>query len=318
MFIAAVALMSLGMLGCLGSDDSLGAGAQASTGGVILEPNTIRGHARFTNQNPVILDLLDSDPRRYGYAVASSSSPTGYSAQTQFLATASMREFDFELLVESAAGGPAGVAYNVTARRHGSYSFQPVSAHILPPDLQPDPTEVDIAECMGVLRLQWGDDDTCSPTVAVKSADFLGYDERRIDTDYYAYVRGGTSGVSTLRYTVGSDSYTDLITHKTTVQWSVACDEVVTICTPIPETTTELGAVQGPWHVVGEESVLLRRALAHRGPQDNYRYAYSPIEALPSEPDRWWTLPNMVPGSYTLRGRAWLRRGHEHTYYETR
>jgi hypothetical protein len=278
----------------------------------------------------VILDLLDSDPRRNALVSATSTSPTGYSAQASRLTSDSLREFDFELSVESAAGGPSGVTYNVAPAWSASvdhysasyrlYTFQPVTAHVLPPSLQPQPTEVNIAECMGVLRLQWGHDATCSTPVSVNSSYMYwggtSGPGRAIGADHYYYVRGGTSGTSTLQYTIGSSEYNDRITHRTAVQWSAACDEVVTICTPIPE-ASELGAVQGPWHVAGEESTRSRRALATLGPENNHRYGWSLIEALPSEPDRWWTLPNMVPGSYALRGQGWLRRGHEHVYYET-
>lgn len=49
--LPACALMLMA-LGACGGGDSIGANDQASTGGVILEPNIIRGHVRFTNRNP--------------------------------------------------------------------------------------------------------------------------------------------------------------------------------------------------------------------------------------------------------------------------
>jgi hypothetical protein len=96
--------------GCLWQDD--GTGAQPSSS-VVLEPNTIRGSVRFTNTNPEILALLDSDPRRTAQVFATSTSPTGYSASTPRLATANLRGFDFEMSVEAAAGGPAGIQYRL-------------------------------------------------------------------------------------------------------------------------------------------------------------------------------------------------------------
>lgn len=309
--------------GCLWQDD--GTGAQPSSS-VVLEPNTIRGSVRFTNTNPEILALLDSDPRRTAQVFATSTSPTGYSASTPRLATANLRGFDFEMSVEAAAGGPAGIQYRLEPKwirpltsisYDRIYDFQPVTALVRPQSIQPDPTEVDVAECVGVLRFQWGNDDTCATPVPVPSSRLDDKQWRVSATTHHYFVRGDTSGTSTLTYTVGNNSALNTRTHRRTVAWSAACDEVVTICTRIPD-VAELGAVHGPWHVVGEESTRARMLDAAAGPDDNFRRVNPPAaDALPSNPATWWTLPNLVPGDYTLRSWTWLRRGREFSLVRT-
>jgi hypothetical protein len=80
----------------------------------------------------------------------------------------------------------------------------------------------------------------------------------------------------------------------------------------------QLGAAHGPWQVVGEESMLSRFLSASSGPEGNYRYASIPAaDSLPSNPGLWWTLPNMIPGEYSLYGQGWLRHGREFTLYQT-
>lgn len=309
--------------GCFWQDDASGVQPASS---VVLEPNTIRGRVRFTNANPEILALLDSDPRRTAQVFATSTSPTGYSASTQRLTPANLRGFDFEMSVEAAAGGPAGVQYRVEPKwiqpagstgYYTTYGFQPVTARVQPQSAQPEPTEVDIAECVGVLRFQWGHDHTCSEPVAVQSSYLHSGYGHIVGTDHYHYVRGGTSGTSTLVYQLGTNPYVDLRRHTPSVSWSAACDEVVTICTRIPD-LAELGEVQGPWQVVGEESTLSKFLAAHSGPEGNYRYASVPVaDSLPTTPELWWTLRNMIPGEYSLYGAGWLRRGREFTQYYT-
>lgn len=331
-WVALLMMGCAGMAGCAAGTDPGGllqqalgeGGTGVDGGGVVLETNVIRGRMRFTNQNPEILALLDADVRRWAYVTATSTSPTGFSASIPLVQAPSLRSFDFELTVEAAAGGPEGVSYSVTPRwqsgnttggRYTVYEFQPLAAQVRPRDLQPSPVEVAADECVGMIRFQFGTDATCNMPV---SASNVLFNSRELINSSHIYVRGGTSGTALIQYTTGSSWYVDYIGHSRTVSWSVACDQVITVCTAVPS-ASELGALTGPWEIVGEQTRFQRFLAFGGGPDGNQRLGSltnPPFEAPISDPSRWWVLPNMVPGDfYNFYGSGGLRQGREFTTF---
>lgn len=298
-----------------------------STGGIVLEPNLIRGRVRFTNQNPNILTMLETDNRRLGLATATSTAPTGYRGRQELRNLPGLRNgFDFELSVEASAAGPGGMLYTVSPAWVHSfdypvYSFQPATGvRVRPPSVQPEPTELEFNECVGVLQLKWGTDETCVTPVSVSPYFFGGqYLGERRTASLNHFVRGGASGTSTLHYYWGgANPQTDTRHHRRQVVWSVQCDEVVTVCTAVPG-PEQAGSITGPWDILGEQPVWERDIRAMSGPDGNSRqhYTRSNDQRAPvSDPSRWWTLPNIVPGNYTMWASGAVRLGHEFTWFQ--
>ncbi|AKJ04590.1 kelch repeat-containing protein [Archangium gephyra] len=302
----------------------------AAEGGVVLQPNVIQGRVRFTNQNPEILQMLETDTRRLALVTATSTSPTGYQARSELSNLTSMRNgFDFELSVESSAGGDTGVLYTVAPRwmsrltpDDAVYSFQPATGvRVRPLHQQPEPAELEFQECAGVVQLQWGTDETCAQPVGVFDAYWGGhYQGRYTSGRLNSFVRGGTSGKTRVVYRVGTSLATDSRTLSRDVEWSAACDEVVKVCIAVPG-PGELGALTGPWDIVGEQTLWARLVSIHGGPESNVRQVSASgrevVRAPVSEPSRWWTAPNLVPGPYSSWGRGHLRAGREFTWFNT-
>ncbi|KFE62489.1 DUF5011 domain-containing protein [Hyalangium minutum] len=302
------------------------------SGGVVLEPNTIRGQVRFTNQNPAILQLLNTDTNRIGLVTATSTSPTGFTARTELPGQLNLRGFSFEMSVEAGAGGAGGVTYEVLPRfvwnaqyDYRLYTFaQAQGVQVRPRSEQPLPTELDFSECLGAIAFRFGTDATCATAVPVDQVNWNGLQLRRHPSGaYLSYVKGGSSGTaSTLTYRLGTSEYTDTRSYLQNMNWSVGCDELVQVCVPDPG-VSQRGALTGPWDIVGEPSQTYRQIVLSGGPDNNLRYHLlnfpQDSRAPGSDPSRWWTLPNMVPGSYSsLRGRGYARRGREFSFFETR
>jgi hypothetical protein len=309
------------------------AALDGGTGGVVLEPNTIRGQVRFTNQNPELLQLLDTDRNRFGLVTATSTlpGPTGYTARAELSAQPHLRGFSFEMSVEAGAGGPGGVTYEVLPRWVWNlpsdlrvYSFAKAQGVVVRPrSEQPLPVELDFPECIGAIEFQFGTDETCATRVPVGQVSLGGQElPRHSNGSYVFYARGGSSGTATLAYWLGTSIYSDWRAYRQSRSWSLGCDELVRVCVVDPG-ASQTGALAGPWDILGEPSLTHRLIRLQSGPDGNVRYHQRPppldARAPISEPGSWWTLPSMVPGNYdTLYGEGEARRGREFTDFRTR
>lgn len=86
---------------------------------------------------------------------------------------------------------------------------------------------------------------------------------------------------------------------------------------------SETGALTGLWDIPSEPSLVFRNVILSFGPAGNYRQhsISGPVDARApvSEPQSWWTLPQLVPGAYSrLYGNGYVRRGRELTLAQTR
>jgi len=199
------AIGMMGLAGC-GSEADLNtaqlaqalgeADGGADGGGVVLQANVIQGQIRFINQNPQIQTLIDTDLRFNGTVSATSLNPTGFSASATAFRTSSPGSYQFVMSVEAGAGGASGVNYRVTPQLSSVYNFLSKEARVYPSSIQPDPTTANFEECVGVIRFQFGTDETCATSVPISSPSFGGVALR---ANSNAYRRGGTSGTSTLQ-----------------------------------------------------------------------------------------------------------------------
>ncbi|HYO58728.1 hypothetical protein [Archangium sp.] len=308
------------------------AAAQSDGGTIDLEPNVIQGTVRLTNQNPEILELLATDPwHTSGSVRANSTKPSGFTALTTSVQFTSPSEFKFKLFVEASAGGDGGVIYNLTAGRGvvnsgngGSVYHLPALTGVMvkPRELQPEPTEVTLESCIGAVHFDFGTDETCS----TQSPTFLGASVANVYTyrhpgknRYTLYLTGGAALKQTLSYTFkGKDGRSYTLSKP--INTSAGCDEVVRVCTAIPDdVAVPLGNLTGPWEIVGETSTHTRTLGArHLSIPGLGRSITSSSPAAPvADPSTWWTLSQMQEGDWYLYGAGYLRKGREFTYFET-
>ncbi|HYO52173.1 HYR domain-containing protein, partial [Archangium sp.] len=312
-------------------DPSLTA-AQSDGGTIDLEPNVIQGTVRLTNQTPEILELLATDPwHSSGSVSASSTKPSGFSALTTAVQFTSPSEFKFKLFVEASAGGDGGVVYNLTAGRGvhyypngDSFFFLPVLPGVVvkPRELQPGPTEVTLDSCIGAVHFDFGTDETCS----TQSPAFLSASVTNVYTyrhpgknRHTLYLTGGAALKQTLSYTFkGKDGRSYTLSKP--LDMSAGCDEVVRVCTTIPDNfAVAQGNLTGPWEIVGETSTHTRNLYAgHLSVPGLGRGITSSSPAAPeSDPRTWWTLSQLQEGDWYLYGVGYLRKGREFTYFQT-
>jgi hypothetical protein len=285
--------------------------AALDAGGVVeLESNVLKGTARLTNTNPQVLALLASDAWYQGSggsASVTSTSPTGFSATTSSVVRVSPSEFRFEMLVEAGAGGNPGVVYDLSAAR-GYYTFPTLSGvTVRPAAVQPEPTEVTVQSCIGVVQFQFGLDATCQTLTPVSEVRF---GNQQILRDwgagrYMHYVTGGTSQPVTLAVTVTTATGPVRIAYPT--QAAAGCDEIAPVCIPVgTPPPPALGGLTGPFEIHGEtassKSVFFGGAMTW--PQ-NLPGAWSPA----NDPGSWWTQPHLPVGTYSTYATANLRSG---------
>jgi hypothetical protein len=305
---------------------SLSAEVTTSGGSVDLRPNVIRGKARLTNQNPDILALLAADPwHTNGYAYARSTTPGGYNAETYNVKYTSPTELTFEMLVEAAAGGENGVVYDVGAvRQLWVYGFPAMSGvRVKPRNLQPEPTEVELTSCPGVVQIMLGTDESCAtPATWARDAGLDSVHTFKNQGYLTAYVHPGSSGKANLYYYVDTSGGAALTWVP--VEWNnVKCDEIVRICkvphVPPPPTPPALGGITGPFELLGE-TLRYRQIVAHRGPQgasDHHGVLGESATAPLRDPSKWWKLPSLRAGDYNFYIRGFARGGRQFTIFDT-
>ncbi|MDI1435874.1 hypothetical protein [Polyangium sorediatum] len=293
---------------------------------VVLEPNVIKGQARFSNTNPSVVALLQQLGMTSAQVSAGSSSPGGYSSNTNALLGTPLSR-SFELSAESGAGGPGGVTYSLGASGNlyaaagysasGVYWFQPTTGVVLQPlAQQPGGTTADIADCIGLVRVRWGLDPQCDTPFTIGSGSIqtsYSYSSFQSTAEHYILQLGGTSETRNLSITTGNDPTQNTITFQIPLDLHPACDEVQDICIDMSQLIDgggALGSLTGPFDVLGEVEQDKTLIHAYSGPANNQRYGnFTPPEMPLASPGTWWTLPNMVPGSYQAYGRGLVRTG---------
>lgn len=301
---------------------------------VPLHHNVIHGKARFTNTNTDVLALLGQLGMTSGNVQAGSTLPGGFLSTTT-TGSGNPLMLPYELSAESDAGGPAGVVYTLDAAPNvyaspgypasGAYYFRPkYGVLLLPDDIDPDGTIADLEECVGIVDIRWGTDDQCAQPFEVNSGHFFApYSSSYFSNTsrHYALVLGGTNELVPLYTTLGSDPTLDTITFATDIDVHPACDEIQEVCinvTPHLSGGGSLGALTGPYDILGETEQASTFIQAHNGPDYNYRYGYfDPPEMPLGAPDTWWTLPNMVPGDYYVHGDSIVRTGRQKNRVKT-
>lgn len=298
----------------------------------VLTLGTVKGAIQFTNGNPEVLGLMDQCGLTGAAITATSSEPTGYSASSG-APVSGPTSASYELLVEADAQGRGSVTHTMQAigwvyARHqvgrcgngnGQYWFQPSTGVVVRPG---ETVTRNINECVGVLRVRFGTDETCATPVEIRSGviwpsgnSFNYLSNMGPSAIHYMFRPGGVDApdaTTTLSYSIGTDPALDTIAFRTQIPLAASCDEIRDICIPVPSGGSELGALTGPFDILGEHERGYSSITASGGPNGNgrYKYLYEPMPYAPVEPaSGWWTLPNLVPGDYQLTAYAAVRSG---------
>ena len=310
-------------------------------------PNSLQGMVRFSNVNPLILDLLNA-PGDEGishlYVSALSLPPADRSAGSDYLAVSSRSFTPYELAVDSDA---TGIAYTVTPRvsligEQQIYYFQPavsapVEAFVPPPMLS-------FEECLGVLTVRFVDAEGAplamdggtlianevEPSVEMSRLSNIrpGTTEQRI------YLRGGVPVQLLVSVSRGLSTFVDRIQYSTATNITVACDEMSTVDIVVP-TAGALGQVTGTVDMLREFELTVEgykpgdypdntAVVATYGPFGNKRYGTVSGVHFTDPASGPYTLGNLVPTSlatdsvgYVVYAEMYLRTNEAISYFKT-
>ncbi|RKH68973.1 HYR domain-containing protein [Corallococcus aberystwythensis] len=294
-----------------GGDSLAQVEAALDGGSVELRSNVLKGTVRLTNQNPEVLAVLAADPWVHdaGTVTATSTAPGGFIATVSPTERISPLEYRFEMLVEAGAGGDAGVVYAVAATR-GGYAHPGLSGvRVRPPEVQPEPTNVTVQSCMGLVQFRFGTDDTCQTRVPLAALNIRNFSFHG-SGPYTAYVNGGTSQATTLTYTLTTPTGT--VSRTLPVQVGAACDEVIRTCIPVaPPEPPAVGSLTGPFEVHGEPTSSSMRVLI-QGNNGRSQVLHGPWRPV-STPETWWKLSGLPVDAYVMDAFAYLRWGRAFT-----
>lgn len=294
-----------------GGDSLAQVEAALDGGSVELRSNVLKGTVRLTNQNPEVLAVLAADPWVHdaGTVTATSTAPAGFRATASPAERISPLEYRFEMLVEAGAGGDAGVVYDVQATRGGYEHPRLSGVRVRPPEVQPEPTDVTLQSCMGLVQFRFGTDDTCQTRVPIAGLNIRNFQFHGTGP-YTAYVKGGTTQATTLTYTLSTS--TGGVTRTLPVQVGAACDEVVRLCIPVaPPEPPAVGSLTGPFEVHGEPTTASMRVLI-QGSNGRSQVLHGPWRPV-TAPETWWTLSALPVDAYTVDAISYLRRGRAFT-----
>jgi len=309
-------------IGLLAGLLALAGGAFVSTASAQVElvPNTISGTVRFSNTNPLILDLLNP-PANEGmsnlYMYASSLPPANRTAGSDYLPAASRTETTYQLAVDSDA---FGIAYVVSPRvsvlgENESYYFRNATSDPVVAFL-PGPV-VDFTECLGVLTVRFVDAD--GAPLAVDGGNLVANEISSASevarvhtiaggvTEQNVFVLGGAEMQLLVTVNRGTSTFTDRILYTTTTNVSVPCDGFAAVDIVVPDAGV-LGEFTGTVDMLREFEATVdgydsgdyndfTGVTALYGPFGNKRYGTVPGVNFTQPASGSFTLPNLVPST---------------------
>ena len=328
---------------------ALAGGAFVSTASAQVElvPNTISGTVRFSNTNPLILDLLNP-PANEGmsnlYVSAYSLPPANRSATSDYLPTASRTETTYQLAVDSDA---FGIAYVVSPRvsvldENESYYFRNATSDPVVAFL-PGPV-VDFTECLGVLTVRFVDSDG-SP-LAVDGGSLVANEISSASevarvhtiaggvTEQNVFVLGGAEMQLLVTVNRGTNTFTDRILYTATTNVSVPCDGFAAVEIVVPGAGV-LAEVTGTVDMLREFEATVdgydagdytdyTGVTALYGPFGNKRYGTVPGVNFTQPASGTFTLSNLVPSTldpvslgYLVTAEMYIRSHEALSYFRT-
>lgn len=233
----------------------------------------LTGTVRFANENPEILNRLQA-PGNEGMSsltVRATALPPSEGIAAQVVPPAPDRLANpYQLSVQAGTNEATAIAYTVQASvglKDGQELFhmRPLTTPPLVED--PTPLPLDLAECVGMLRLQFVDADGNPLSIEGGSGTVAADGELRGQifslaaglTESFHVVPADREFSLSLQLQRGTDPYLDQITYPFSLVTNVPCDTVVTVPVVLRD-TTRLG------RMIGKVSFLGATAVPQTGP----------------------------------------------------
>lgn len=297
------------------------AGIMPGNGQVILNPNTISGHVRFSNANATILNLLQP-PGNEGMSnvvVLANSIPPAppIAAYSDVLPATNRTVTSYHLTVDSANPGIAYAIAPIITMQGDQYSYYfnaktsaPVVIGITPPPL-------DFTECVGVVTVQFVTSGGAPVPVdggkifAYSLPDYNYTGVRSVipagSTQQRIYLRGGPTHQLDITVHRGTNFYTDRVESFLSTNVLVTCDTFTTVRMVIPSSGT-LAKIIGNVDLVGEFELTAAAnpyydypdyttVIANYGPFSNQRWGALPGVNFTTPSSGAYTLSNVVPST---------------------
>lgn len=226
----------------------------------------LTGTVRFANENPEILGRLQApgDEGMSSVTVRATALPPSEGIAAQVVPPAPDRLANpYQLSVQAGTNAATAIAYEVQASlglKDGRELFH--MRRFTTPALVEEvtPLNFDLAECVGMLRLQFVDTDGNPLTIEGGSGTVaLGSDLRGQifslapgQTECFVVVPADGEISCAFQFQRGSDPYLDQITHPFSLVTNVPCDTVVTVPVVLRD-TTRLGRITANLAFLGAE-----------------------------------------------------------------
>jgi hypothetical protein len=304
-----------------------------------LAPRELRGHVRFSNTNPAILERL-GPPGNEGATVLYITVAEFFAlpprVSTAYAVATNLLENDYSVVVSADAGGSF---YDVQARitldaNFEDYYSAPVPAVFVVPDVVP--LIVDLEECAGLLEIRYLDADglpvaaggargTLVETATGAVRAYIGAQPPGRASNFLV-VPAGVDCTLELDVDTGSDIYTDRVTQRFSLPVNVGCDEVGTLDVSLPPATT-LGRIIGQVDVLGEfeatvgsaPDFLGLTAVRGLGPRGNSRLDYVAGDNIAAPASGAFELENLLPNEGGETWEVWceldLRKIPNYSYF---
>ena len=309
-----IALLSL-------SSVCLALALNSGNGQVILNPNIISGHVRFSNANAAILNLLNA-PGNEGLSnvvVLANSVPPAppIAAYSDSIQATNRTVTSYQLTVDSANPGIAYAVAPYAVMQGDQYVYYFNTKTSAPVVIGTPPPALDFDECVGVVTVQFVTSGGAPVPVdggkiiayslpdynytGVRSAIPAGSTEQRI------YLRGGVTHQLDITVHRGTNFYTDRIETFLSTNVAVTCDTFTTVKMVIPDSGT-LASIVGNVDMLGEFELTAASnpvydypnyttVIANYGPFSNQRWGALPGVNFTTPSSGAYTLSNVVPST---------------------
>ncbi len=305
--------------------------ALSQTDDAVLNPNQISGTIRFTNQDPFIVELMETQEGiRQARIYANSQGLSQTLNNRTTLNMTNTTEFDYQMTVESSE---EGIPYNWFARLRVGRSYYNIPSQITDPVL-PEPaadTRLDIEHCAAIVDVKYVDENGEPVTVrggsmkawqVTENSKYLQTQDygtsASFSQDYMPINGDGSDYLFQTIYKLGSDIYSDTIRNMCQFTFTAQCDEVIPVECVVSE-RLDLGSITGSVSMEGHTLIdtTLTRLIAYLGPFDNYRYDKVEGSGI-------YTMENLVASNavdpearYIVFGHMGFGSGYSYQYLRT-
>lgn len=296
----------------------------------------LTGTVRFNNANPGIVSRLGS-PGGEGMSsllVRATALPPSENIVAQVIAPTPDRVANpYQLSVQAGTNAATAIAYRMEASiglKDGRELFH-TRGFVTPPLTEgAAPLGFDLAECVGLLRLQFRDAEGNALAVEGGSGTVTAGGELRGQvfsiasgqTELFLVVPAGEEITCVFQFQRGSDPYVDQITHPFSLVTRVPCD-TVEVAPVVLRDTTRLGRISGALAFGGVQVPATgpsqlngykgRPVVVATGPAGTRRlHLAAPLPGSPHVGSSTFALENLLPSDVVDPGQPWRVQAEYH------